>query len=173
VNLALLIADEDAVTALDILTLTVAILGLALALVTFVWQTVTFRLTGPVIQLRAGVGKVFPINEDVVNATASNTGRAPVQISTWGFCYLKRRARHFFRRRRVGTALFVASGMAGSPRPPVTVEGGHDVTFWADRDALAREMPEAPRRSTLHAWVALATGKVMYSPGLERPTVRN
>jgi hypothetical protein len=72
--------------------------------------------------------------------------RPPVQINTWGFFHLTRRNVRTWSPAPSRQVPVRRHGMPGLPHPPVTVNGGHDVTFFGSSRTDMRSNCSRTRR---------------------------
>jgi hypothetical protein len=114
------------VTALDITTLVIAIVGLAAAFLSLGWQVASWWLSGP--RVRAGIGYGIMTMSDgslgpgAITVEARNVGRAETSIVSWGFRFPDG-----------GTIVPAMNpGTWQGESLPVTLAGGHGVTWLVD-----------------------------------------
>jgi hypothetical protein len=146
---------SDAMSALDITTLVLAIIGVVAAGASLIWQVVSWRLTGPVV--RVEIGTAIPVmagqlGPDMVYVKAINIGRAPVEVTGWGF------------RLPDGRTIVGVDEHGAGPTGSFTLAGGHSegwymypTTIMGGREA-ASGVPIA-----LRGMVRLGTGREILS----------
>ena len=102
-------------------TLTIAIIGLCIALGTLVWQWRSWLYEGP--KLKVAVGQAFGLDAvrempamDLL-VTVQNVGRSPVQLTGWGFEMPDK------------TTLVDLDATRPPTSLPFTLNGGHETYF--------------------------------------------
>lgn len=140
-------------SSLDIITLVIAVLGLALAIAGFVWQLVTWRYEGA--KIRVALSTVFPVHGDQLGdphhcVTATNVGRSPVSLTNWGFELPDGGSTYMRRPLPISTPL------------PHTLDGGQQASFHcAYKELRASLHRSVPAGVVLRPYVSTALhGKV-------------
>jgi hypothetical protein len=142
------------VTALDITTLVIAIVGLAAAFLSLGWQVASWWLSGP--RVRAGIGYGIMTMSDgslgpgAITVEARNVGRAETSIVSWGFRFPDG-----------GTIVPIMNPGTWQGEPlPVTLAGGHGVTWLVDPSFVAEARRAAGfGEAELRSFVSLGSGR--------------
>jgi hypothetical protein len=131
--------------------LVLGIIGTATGLSALAWQVVTWTLSGPVVTVEASQG--FPtygpeVGDPVTIVTATNSGRAPVTVNSWGLQFPD------------GQTMVVTQPFPGSASLPHRLEPGSSGQWMIDTKAVA----ETCRRQgvsyeELRAFVKLGDGQ--------------
>lgn len=130
---------------MDAITLVIAVLGLVLSVASLVWQTVVWRLAGPIVSVELTDGTLLPLDIRFVCITARNSGRGAVQLDGWGL-------------HRKGSTDRLVIPIPTIPNPPMphTLEPGHAIDFRFELGALREHF--GPVRVSVTGWVSLGTG---------------
>ncbi len=132
------------VTGLQWFTLTVAVVGCVVGVASLAWQIVTWQYTGPRIKVASRIGLV-PGASRIWTVTATNVGRAPVQVTGWGFLLPD------------GRTFVTLAPHILSHSLPTTVDGGHEVVFAVDCYELHSSLlKDAPGTSRIKPYVSIA-----------------
>ncbi|KAA1399646.1 hypothetical protein [Aeromicrobium ginsengisoli] len=158
---------------MEVFTLTIAVVGLALSVASLTWQVVQHSLTGPRVQaeiLWGGLGRggaaIGPIRGDldrtlqqgftepVVAVRGRNRGRMPVDIKGYGV---------------EGQAGMSLSRFAWDPNPPLPhrLESGSEVTFYVPLEDVHRLIDASetlgPYNGRIRGSLDLSLGKTVKS----------
>jgi hypothetical protein len=137
-------------TALDIVTLIIAILWFALAVATLAWQVVTWLYEGARVKVKHSFAFLTfgpELSEQMLLITAVNVGRSPIEITGWGIDV------------GGGTSLFVSNPIPGSTPLPTTVDGGHHAKFFMELAEHERAVKRAAGPKPPRPYVSLGTDK--------------
>ncbi len=155
--MTLLLAARTPPTALDWLTLAIAVVGAVTGIASLAWQAWVFIRSGPnvVVKVSGGVTSFRPDNsaDMIFIVEARNVGRSPCQITGWGLDFPDGRQYVQFR------------PPPGSTPVPYTIEGGHRATWLVPMAELAEEpelLTEDPVR--VKGFVHLGNGDRIVSP---------
>lgn len=116
-------------TALDITTLVIAVVALALSVAALVWQIVSWWLTGAIVKvatrLAVGVGPMIG-GVKMIAIDVRNVGRSPVSIEQWGLSLPAAKMQ-----------LVIPAPLPWmGPTVPLTLEGGHSKTWYMSIDEV-------------------------------------
>jgi len=167
-------ASGTAVTAFQVVTLVIAVLGLVVSVVALTWQVVQHRLTGSRVRVEllagalgkggAGTGPIEAFDQEmlarqglhqpIIAVRALNVGRLPVDVTGWDV--------------KTGDGFgYTLPGWGPNPSLPYRLEPGAQVTFFCPMaDVLAMvAAKEAIGKDDRHlqAAVALGTGETVAS----------
>jgi hypothetical protein len=137
---------------LEIVTLVIAVVGLALSVLALAWHIVSWRLTGSIVKVEVshglGVGGSWP---RLVGIEAMNVGRTAVSITGWGF------------RLPDGRTLWPAAGHPGNwagPPVPITLDPGHSASWQVNAETIRTSLlDEGVPDAKLRGFVNLGTGQ--------------
>jgi hypothetical protein len=143
---------------MDVATLAIAVLGLVLAVVSLVWQVVTWTYEGAKVRVTASFGFLTygpELSDRMVIVEASNVGRSQVELLGWGF--------------DVGgnASLFVPRAVRGSTDLPHTLTAGHTAKFFLPLAALKEGLRQENITRAPRAFVTLGTGGKAYAKPLK------
>jgi hypothetical protein len=165
----MLIAVEQQVTSFQVLTLIIAIAGLALSLTALVWQIVSWLYTGSRVKVALSEAVILTPrgSMDVYAIMARNVGRTAVSITGWGLLLVPNRPSGSVLRRMAsnyrprGNMIVVPNPVPWQgPRSPYTLDGQHSATWYVLKNDIAQEIDDDDReRRHLRGYVNLATGK--------------
>ena len=148
---------------LDIITLAVAILGVATGLASLTWQWYSFRRSGPdvSVQISWGLAPASLIDDEgvfVLIVTANNAGRQPIQVTTWGIDLPG----------RMGSIQTLYPNFGSAPIPTV-LEAGHSATWLMEMAKLEKKLQDlsASKALKLTGWISLGSGKKVASRPLK------
>jgi hypothetical protein len=147
------VAPDTGPTALDYITLGVALFGALLATASLVWQLVTWRTEGALVRVDAPSWAIVggPSPFDGVAFNVRNVGRSPVGVN----------GIHV----RVDTQHFFVTPPMGQVALPTTLNGLHSVNWAIPKATLARVITaEQSESERLRVGVTLATGQEVWSP---------
>jgi hypothetical protein len=142
------------VTAVDA-SLIVSLVALGLSVVSIGWQAWTWRRSGAVVKVTAS--QSFPVfGSDVgdphVSVTATNKGRSPVTVNSWGF------------ETPTGNKIFVTQPLSWSTPLEHRLEPGTEASWYAVTEEIVNTCRDnGVRYQDLRAWVRLGTGRRVYS----------
>lgn len=154
---------------MDASTLAIAIVGAATGLLSLGWQVATYVLEG-------GRVKVTLLERNLVDdshkrgylVTVANRGRLPVQYRGHN---LQTDVVPLIRRHgRVG--LVFLKQLPTDPKPGQTIEPGHSVEIFIDKDDLLASQWTPPRPFKMQAAVVLGSGRYRRSRWRNRLTVK-
>lgn len=139
-------------SALDWVTLGIALAGFLLAVVSLVWQVFSWRLTGSVVRAELARGMTVGGSSgiDVIMLTARNIGRSSVSVTGWGL--------------RVDEGGEISTLVVPVPLPwqgptiPHTLEGGHSATWYFIEEELHPTLRKTPSPKRLRGRISLGTG---------------
>lgn len=150
-------------TTLDLITLAVAVLGVVTGAASLVWQWYSFRRSGPDVAVRIswGIAPASLVDDDMVLVLiveANNSGRQPIQITSWGIALPG----------KMGSIQTLYPSFGSSPVPTV-LEAGHSASWMIQTARLDRQLHEvsSSRSLKLRGWVSLGTGKKVASRPLK------
>jgi hypothetical protein len=134
-------------------SLVLGIIGTAAGLGALVWQVITWQLSGPVVTVDAAQG--FPaygpeVGDQVTIVTATNSGRAPVTVNSWGLRFPD------------GQKLVIPQPFPGSDALPHRLEPGSSGKWMVETIAVAETCQEhSVSYEELRAFVTLGNGRTI------------
>lgn len=150
---------ED-VSALDITTLVIALVGLAAALLSLGWQVASWLLSGP--RVRAGISHAIMTMTDgslgppCISVEARNVGRAEASVVSWGMTLPDGKM----------IVPAMSPGTWWGPSLPVTLAGGHAVTWLVDISSMVEARAQAGfGEVNVHSVISLGSGRKEVSSG--------
>lgn len=149
--------ERDSVRDMD-WTLALAILGVALALASLLWQAWTWMHDGPIVKLETL--NHFPaygdqIGEALVALKVSNRGRSATTIESWGL------------ELPGGSSLFVTDQPAWFTRLPHRLEPHSSIDLRISHEDIRRVAQERNIPfSQFRPWVSIGDGRKVYSKGV-------
>lgn len=142
------------------MTLAIAVLGLCVAVATFVWQWVSWQYEGPKVKVivRQGFGIGGGSDELFWMVKAVNVGRSPIELVGWGF--------------EVSDETSIVMLMPHPSSTPLrhTLNGGHDATFFMSQEDLRASLLRRGRLpQTVRPYVSTTVKDKIYSERLTIP----
>jgi hypothetical protein len=140
---------------MEIASLILGIIGTVTGIGAMAWQVVTWRRSGPVVAVDVTQG--LPTYDDDVGdpvtcVTATNTGRAPVTVTSWGL------------RLPDGQTMFVQQPFPGSDTLPYRLEEGASGSWRVETIQVAETCrAQGINYADLRGYVTLATGETVYA----------
>lgn len=136
---------------MNVVNLVLGIVGTVTGVGSLGWQVITWNRSGPVVTVDAVQG--FPtygdhLGEQVTCVTASNSGRAPVTVTSWGLRFPD------------GQVMYVPHPFAGSDQLPYRLEDGASGTWSIETSQVAETCRKhGVDYADLTAFVKLANGQ--------------
>jgi hypothetical protein len=134
-------------------SLILGVVGTVTGLGALAWQVVTWRRSGPVVEVSAN--QVFPaygdhLGEQITEVTARNSGRSPVTVSSWGLRFPD------------GQVMIIRQPFAGSDSLPYRLEDGASGSWYIETTAVAETCrAHGVDYADLTAYVHLANGQTV------------
>jgi hypothetical protein len=141
-------------------TLAISILGLVIAMATFVWQWRTWLYEGAKIKVSCVVGwpTANPEGPPHYLVNVVNVGRSPIELVGWGF------------RLSTGETTYVPQDPYRPYRLPYSLPGGHGATFFIEVKDLSAALTRTSGATTrVKPFVSTSTKGTIYGKSFDVP----